>query len=128
MPWRLDPMHTQVEFACDLARLFPVRLHLLHVIEPQMARQAGAIDPASVTSRLGELVPNDLVGRAALHSKSGDTVPVIVETARDIGAAFIVMGEHTRVPVKRWLTHDTSRAVLHRASCPVWYVPAQRAA
>ena len=38
------------------------------------------------------------------------------------------MGEHTRVPIKRWLTHDTSRAVLHEAPCPVWYVPAAKPA
>jgi hypothetical protein len=31
------------------------------------------------------------------------------------------------VPVKRWLSHDTARAVLHEAHCPVWYVPSARA-
>jgi nucleotide-binding universal stress UspA family protein len=119
--------HPQIEFACDLARTVPVKLHLLDVIEPRRAGTADA-DPVTVTRRVEKLVPADLVPRTTVHVETGDAVAAISQWADRLRASLIVMGEHTRVPVKRWLTRDTSRAVLHRVHCPVWYVPATRAA
>lgn len=114
--------HPQLDFAAELARTFPLTLHLLHVVEPILTRRDdGDADPRS---RVEALIPADLRGRAIVHIEDGEAVPVIVDLARGIRAACIVMGEHTRVPVKRWLKHDTARAVLHDAHCPVWYVPA----
>ena len=118
--------HAQVEFACDLARKFPLRLHLLHVTEDHVGRQDRENHAVSITRRLEALVPDDLAGRATVQVRTGETVPTIVQSARELSVSCIVMGEHTRGPVKRWLTHDTSRAVLHEASCPVWYVPAAK--
>jgi len=119
--------HAQVDFACDLARAFPLRLHLLHVTPDHLNRPDTDWDPESIRTRLEALVPVDLTDRTTVHVRSGDAVPEIVQSANDVAASCIVMGEHTRVPVKRWLTHDTARAVLHEAPCPVWYVPsAQR--
>jgi nucleotide-binding universal stress UspA family protein len=77
---------------------------------------------------LEALVPADLAGRTTIHVEAGDPVPVIVEAARRLRASCIVMGEHTRAPVKRWFSHDTARAVLHQAHCPVWYVPSTKGA
>ena len=114
--------HVNVDFACALARQFPIRLHLLHVVEPHLGRE-GRLPADAVAPRLGALVPSDIVWRATVHVAEGDTVPSIVRSAQDLRASCIVMGEHTRTPVKRWLTHDTSRAVLPEAPCPVWYVP-----
>ena len=113
--------HPQLDFASELARIFPVRLHVLHVLEPPLTRKDdGDVDPRP---RVEALVPADLRARAEVHIETGEPVPAIVGLARKISAACIVMGEHTRVPVKRWLKHDTARAVLHDAHCPVWYVP-----
>ena len=120
--------HPQVEFACDLARLFPLRLHLLHVPEPLADLEHRDRGSAAVRPRLEALIPPDLAERAAIHIEAGDPVPVIVETARRLSSSCILMGEHTRIPVKRWFSHDTARAVLHQAPCPVWYVPSARAA
>ena len=120
--------HPQVDFAAGLVRMFPLHLHLLHVIEPPNGRESLDLEPAAVKPRLDALVPDDLGERTSVHLITGDTVPAIVQLARQLSASCIVMGEHTRVPVKRWLTHDTSRAVLHEAHCPVWYVPAAKPA
>jgi nucleotide-binding universal stress UspA family protein len=112
--------HPQVDLACDLARLFPLRLELLHVIE------SGAVESVSSSAtrqRLHDLVAPDLASRASVHVETGDAVSAIVSAARRLSAVCIVMGEHTRVPLKRWFKRDTSRAVLHEAHCPVWYVP-----
>jgi nucleotide-binding universal stress UspA family protein len=111
--------HEQVTLAWDLARRFPFRVDLLHVMEDHVPGEA---DRAAV-AQLEALVHDDLASRTTVHVRTGDTVPTIVEAARDLGAFCIVMGEHTRAPIKRWLTHDTSRAVLQQASCPIWYAP-----
>ena len=120
--------HPQVDMAADLARSFPLRLHLLHVLEPAADLEGRDPDPLLIRPLLEELVPGDLAGRAKVHVTTGDTVPVIARAARDLSASCIVMGEHTTVPVRRWLTHDTARAVLHEVHCPVWYVPSARPA
>ena len=72
-------------------------------------------------------MPADLARRTHVHVEEGDPVPAIVDAAKRLGVSCIVMGEHTTVPLRRWLTHDTARAVLHGAPCPVWYVPSVRA-
>jgi nucleotide-binding universal stress UspA family protein len=120
--------HPQVEIAAGLARVVPLWLHLLHVLEPAAEFDGRTPDPAAVWPSLEALVPDDLAGRATVHVTTGDTVPAIVRAAREMSVALIVMGEHTTAPVRRWLTHDTARAVLHEAHCPVWYVPAEKAA
>jgi len=112
--------HPQVDLACDLARLFPLRLELLHVIESGTGESASS---SATRQRLHDLVAPDLASRASVHVDSGDPVSAIVSAARRLSAVCIVMGEHTRVPLKRWFKRDTSRAVLHEAHCPVWYVP-----
>ena len=38
-------------------------------------------------------------------------------------SSFVLMGEHARTFFRRHFTRDTAREVLHRASCPVWFVP-----
>jgi nucleotide-binding universal stress UspA family protein len=118
--------HPSLDFAADLARQFPLRLHLLHVIEPKLVREMDDADPATIRPRVAALVPPDLTPRATVHIEDGDAVPAIRDAARRLGVSCIVMGEHTRVPVKRWLTRDTARAVLHDSPCPVWYVPSVR--
>ena len=117
--------HPQIDLACDLARRFPLRLQLLHVIE---AGTGESPEESEIRKRLQDLVPADLASRAWFHVETADPVTAIVETARRLSAGCIVMGEHTRVPVKRWFKRDTSRAVLHEAHCPVWYVPTKLAA
>jgi nucleotide-binding universal stress UspA family protein len=115
--------HPSIDLACDLARLLPLRLHLLHVIEPKAVRNISEAEPASIQPRLAALVPPDLAARTSVHIGDGDPVPAIVEAAKRLAVSCIVMGEHTRVPVRRWFTRDTARGVLHVAPCPVWYVP-----
>ena len=119
--------HPQVDVACDLAHLFPAHLHLLHVIEPRAGRRWGDDDLAAARHRIDALVPDDLERRVSVHLEMGEPVGTIVDWSRRVKASCIVMGEHTRLPVVRWLKRDTSRAVLHEAQCPVWYVPSRTA-
>ena len=114
-------------FAFDLARRMALGIDLLHV-EP--ARGSGH-EPrqelaAEDRERMTAMVPKELADRVALHVVAGDPAVEIAEAAERLGASLILMGEHTRVPLKRWFHRDTGRAVLHRAHCPVWYVPSER--
>jgi nucleotide-binding universal stress UspA family protein len=115
-----------MDFAFDLARMLPVDLHLLHLL-PRRAASRG--DYHEVTrqakQRLAALVPEDLVGRVLVHVEDGDPAEGIARAAARLGTTCIVMGEHARARLRRWFSRDTSRAVLHRAPCPVWYVPGQ---
>ena len=123
-----DGSRAALDFAFDLSRRIPFELHLVHFLMSRAGRDE-ARDLAGVAEqRLMELLPEDLAGSAKLHVESGDAVRGIPDAARRLSAACIVMGEHNRRPIRRWLNRDTARAVLHEAPCPVWYVPGQRAA
>ena len=116
------------DFACDLTRRMPFELHLIHFLAAR-ARRERVIELVDETERrLNELLPGDLAGSARVHVEQGNAVRGIAEAARRLSAACIVMVEHTRRPLRRWLSRDTARAVLRQAPCPVWYVPGQRAA
>jgi nucleotide-binding universal stress UspA family protein len=113
----------------ELARRLPIELHLVHFLgngRAQNGRDQAVTDTAMAL--LGSLVPEDLRHRVRLHVEAGDPADGIPRAAERLSAACIVMGEHTRRPLHRWFTRDTSRAVLHQARCPVWYVPGGRAA
>ncbi len=118
-----------VELALELARRLPIELHLLHV-EPQTSKtEPPATDPAELPLRwLSNYVPDELRNRVRVSVTYGDPALEIAAAAERLGATCIVMGEHTRRPLRRWFTRDTSRAVLHGAHCPVWFVPAHAAA
>ena len=115
-----------VDFAFGLARRLALDIHLLH-IEPSKSH---ADEPATALAdeerrRLRDLVPQELAERARIHVIAGDPALEIAAQAERLDVSLIVMGEHTRTSLRRWFTHDTGRAVLHRAHCPVWYVPGE---
>jgi nucleotide-binding universal stress UspA family protein len=124
-----DESRAALDLAFQLSRQLPLELHLLHVL-PHASRpsSSGAAAADDAMRRLGALVPPDLATSAVSHVATGDPARTIVGTAEGLSASWIVMGEHTRRAPGRWLSRDTSRGVLHRAPCPVWYVPGRRAA
>ena len=114
--------HPQFEFAQELAQWLPVFVHVLHVIDKPSKNDAARSED-SIVAEIQALVAPGMVDRTVVHVDQGDPVTTIVDWAKKLSVSCIVMGEHTRVPVKRWLTSDTSRAILRQAPCPVWYVP-----
>ncbi len=112
---------TAVAYAFELARQSPIQMHLLHV-------ETGRSDPAEEDrTRLAELVPADLEKRVTCHVEAGAPADGIMAQAMKIDADLIVMGEHAKTFFRRFFTRDTSREMLHRARCPVWFVPPQGA-
>jgi nucleotide-binding universal stress UspA family protein len=115
-----------VDFAFELSRTLPLDIHLLHLLGHR-ARNGGHAQ-ADAERQLQALIPPDCSDRASAHVGVDDPVEGILQWASQLSAACVVMGEHTRGPLRRWFSRDTSRAVLHKAPCPVWYVPGLRAA
>lgn len=117
-----------VRLALDLARALPVDVHLLHLIPDGILSQelGDAVDAA--TRSLEAMVPEELKERVMVHVGIGDPADGILRAADLLDASCIIMGEHTRTPLRRWFSRDTASAVLHKAPCPVWYVPGTRAA
>ena len=115
--------HPHVDFACDLARVFPLHLHFLHVVETGDVRADPTRTHTPQAAGLDHIVPDDLSGRATVHQEVGEPLVMITRMARELAASCIVMGEHARTPLMRWFTQDVARAVLHDAPCPVLFVP-----
>jgi nucleotide-binding universal stress UspA family protein len=120
-----DGSRAAVEFAFDLARAMPVELHLLHLVSHGDVHGPVA---EHARERLRAVIPADLAGCTVLHVDGGDAAQGIARLATELSASCIVMGEHSRSPMRRWFARDTSRGVLHRAACPIWYVPGSAAA
>ncbi len=115
-----DSGATAVAYAFELARRSPVQVHLLHV-----ATGVGHGEDEEIRGRLAELVPADLEQRVSCHVEVGTPGDGIMAEAMKLDADLIVMGEHAKSLFRRFFTHDTSREMLHRARCPVWFVPPQ---
>jgi nucleotide-binding universal stress UspA family protein len=113
--------------AFDLARALPIELHLLHLL-PKGRSSRDHDREAEALTQLRALIPKELEGRVTVHVEHDEPSHGIARFADQIGASCIVIGEHTRPARKRWFRHRISRAVLHDAHCPVWYVPGSGAA
>jgi universal stress protein A len=111
-----------LDYAADLARVASLDLHLLHVM-PAWSERA-AIEP--VQHRLESLAKERSMEHTICQVEFGDAAQAILRLTDQIDAGFILMGEDARGLLLRLLTRDVARAVLHRASCPVWFVPAGR--
>jgi nucleotide-binding universal stress UspA family protein len=107
-----------VRYAWALARVLPIRVHLLHAL-PRRSRDA----EREARSRLAALQPVDVSGRVDVHVTVGDAAEAIFAHLAAVQPAFAVLGEHARALIRRAFTRDTARKVVHGASCPVWVVP-----
>jgi len=121
-------------YACELARVLPLRLHLLHVVPRKSSWvETGSflagtqiLEDKSVTEarrQLAAAVPQELENRVTVHVEVGDPAEKIAETAVRLGVSCVIMGAHARTLLRRFLTRDTSLALLHKMECPVWFVP-----
>lgn len=117
-----------VDYALELAATWPMRLHLLHVVEMETPVLGDQPLEEALYLRLRALVPADLRGQTRCHVRFGAAQDEIAQAARSLQADAIVMGGHARGLWRRFLTSDTSRGVLHRTDCPIWFVPGSRAA
>ena len=141
VPTDLSPAAERaVSYAFELARILPVRLHLLHVILPRNSAwvetgvsmgtpQVREGQPSQQAhDRLAALVPEDIQNRVRLHVEIGEPAEKIAEVSDRLGVSCIVMGAHARGFLRKIFTQDTSLEILRKAACPVWFVPETQAA
>ncbi len=116
---RTDASTRVLDHAFDLARALGLYLHLLHVEGPLTPSRSHD----DTRRRLAELVPADLTARVECHLEAGEAVERIMAFLCEHLSAYAIMGEHARDFVHRFFTRDTARQLLHRAPCPVWFIP-----
>lgn len=130
-----------VEESLELARRLKARLVLLHVVEPPS--QARDVFP---TGRLSAEVL--LAAKQEAHAKleemkrtlqrryarldvrrlTGKPVRCVLETAKELPAAYLVIGSHGHGAVFDLLVGSVAHSVLMKAPCPVLVVPVPKPA
>jgi nucleotide-binding universal stress UspA family protein len=125
-----------LDYACELARKFGAKIHLLNVIGiPALGVPELGI---ALTSTVMDSIVRD--NRSALERlveakrgqapfgdillRTGDARDVINHTATELGADLIVMGTHGRRGVARALLGSVTETVVRTAPCPVLTVRA----
>ena len=125
-----------VEEAGELARAFGGTVELFHSVAPPVNVVTYDIPVESFTQELE--FAQEQAGRKlavlmrVLEAKGiscttkytqGHAVDAILEEARRLPAAFIVMGAHGHGAVYELLAGSTTHGVLHKAACPVVVLP-----
>jgi universal stress protein A len=105
-------------YAGALARAVPVQLDVLHVVPG-----AGQADEAR--QRIEAALPAEVRSHAVVHVRTGSPAEEILAHVTETEPVLAIVGAHARSFLRRFLTRDTTREVMHRARCPVLVVPAK---
>jgi nucleotide-binding universal stress UspA family protein len=131
-----DGAEEALDYACELARKFGAKIHLLNVIgipalgvpELGIALTSTVMDSIVRDNRSAlERLVESKRGQAPfgdLLLRTGDARDVINHTATELGADLIVMGTHGRRGVARALLGSVTETVVRTAPCPVLTVRA----
>ncbi|MFQ5526102.1 MAG: universal stress protein [Thermoanaerobaculia bacterium] len=114
-----------LETAIAMAQRMPHRIHLLHVVQPKSSlagEPERSLGVETLRSKLAALIPDQLADRMTVDVAVGEPVRQILDTARSLGALFILMPAHGKSPLKRFLFGTTTLGVLHGSDCPVWFM------
>ncbi len=119
----------------QLARLLGARVVLMHAINPPLfgAEFSGVVVGNLVElTRAMEQEDNEWLRRfsrrfkdvvSAVRTETGFPVRVILDAARRLKAAFIVLGSHGHGALYDFAVGSTAQGVLRRSRCPVLLVP-----
>ena len=123
-----EPAQRAVEIGGQVARAAGAKVKLLHVIHALPAfvgeRQPHELHPAraarDLLGRLMKRLPHDVAAQRDVV----DGVPAqrIVAAARDWGADLVVVGDHNRHILSRFVLGSVSDAVVRHAPCSVLIV------
>jgi nucleotide-binding universal stress UspA family protein len=106
--------------AFELARRFAFDVHVVHVVSSSSKANGDAA--AEIRRRMATTMPPGAPDWEG-HVEAGEPATAIARLADKMAASCIVMGEHLRTPLRYWFRRGTSLGILHRAPCPIWYVP-----
>lgn len=132
------------DYGFDLAHKLKAEVGLIHIIEPMVATQVGAIDssigmPFDNTAVMPELynIQDENARKliAATLKKHGDGIKItnfteygataegILECSKAFKADMIVVGTHSRTGIDRFLMGSVAEHVVRYAEVPVLVVP-----
>jgi nucleotide-binding universal stress UspA family protein len=122
--------------AARLAQQIGGHITVLYVATELEALELGAaeagVDPAEERARIHERIDEELREFVADHMielpfnvriVEGDVATAVADAARDVGAAYIVVGTRGRGQLARLILGDTTQSILQRTPCPVLVVP-----
>lgn len=126
--------------ACEMARLTGSRLILLHVLPEVTAFETYGLGSEIImeTAQAREKFRGrdlERLGRRCRHAikavrtvqLTGKPVPTILDQAKKLKAAYIVLGSHGHGAMYDLLAGSVAQGVLRRAPCPVFVVPVRPA-
>jgi len=125
-----------LDYACDLAKMFGAKIHLVNVIgipalgvpELGVALTSTVIDQIIRDNQAAlEKLAESKKCRAQIGEvllRTGDARDVINHAAAELGCDLIVMGTHGRRGVSRALLGSVTETVVRTAPCPVLTVRA----
>jgi nucleotide-binding universal stress UspA family protein len=122
--------------AANLARQLGSRIIVLYVATELQALHVGAaeagLDPAAERDRIDRRINSELHEFIDAHMKDlpfdvriveGDVAEQVALAAREVNAAYIVVGTRGRSQLARLILGDTTQSILQRTPCPVIVVP-----
>jgi len=134
-----DASEAVIKEAATFARAFDARVVLLTVVQPPVpiTEYAAMIDSAQFVAAserhaaeqlevIERNLRNDFVLVESVR-ETGSPVPIIVKTAQEWDADYIVMGSHGHTAFYDLIVGSTTHGVLNRAKCPVVIVPPAQA-
>lgn len=110
-----------LHYALQLREKLPLELTVLHVADRE---EYGA---GWAEGRLSKELPPDARTKFHLEVRKGGAVEQILAEESVLRSRLVVMGAHAAGFFERLIFKGpaTSREVLHRSPCPVWFVPAK---
>lgn len=129
-----------VDESLQLARVFEARLVLLHVVEPP-SRARDALPAGKLSAELLLAAKQAAQAKLEEFKKSllrryprvevlrltGDPVDCVLDEAKKLPAAYLVIGSHGHGAVFDLLVGSVAHSVLMKAPCPVLIVSAPKA-
>ncbi len=125
--------------ALELARTTGGNIVLLHAVQPpvittdyglsvEVMRETLDLSQAAARKQLAHLEKLIVAKGVAVTSRltNGFAAGNIIEAAKKVRAAYIVLGSHGHTAVYDLLVGSTTHAVIKKAPCPVVIVPAAK--
>lgn len=116
------------EHAMRVAEDLPLRLVFLTIaagepdaMVPEIPASA-MVDLDAFEARVREHLPENLAGRVEFVKAAGRPSEEILDCCSRVGPSLVVMGCHSHRGLKKIFSRPTSKEILHRSRCPVWFV------
>ena len=128
-----DGARAALKVALDLAARYEVNTVLVHAEPPTVVPGVSAalagqerlrtMEIEDAEKLLAWLAQEEKLDAVDLRAAIGNASDIVVEAARDLEAAFVVIGSHGRRGLRSAVLGSVSLAVATSAPCPVVIVP-----